>query len=97
MSTAASAERSVHLLVSGRVQGVGFRYAAVERARELGLRGWTRNTSDGRVEIVAAGTGQALNDFVLWCHQGPPAARVSDVSSQPYRGSETLNEFAVRR
>jgi acylphosphatase len=92
------AERArVHLLVSGLVQGVSFRYYAVEEARRLGVAGWVRNLSDGRVEAEAEGERAALEAFVAWCRRGPPAARVDDVGAtwSAFRGD--LGPFATRR
>jgi acylphosphatase len=68
------------LLISGRVQGVGYRYSTVNAARRFGLRGWVRNLDDGRVEAVAEGPREKLEELIRWAHQGPPAARVSDVA-----------------
>jgi len=73
-------ERSaVHLVVVGRVQGVGFRAHAISQATRLGLFGWVRNRMDGTVEARAEGTPQAVEAFVAWCRHGPPAADVQDV------------------
>jgi acylphosphatase len=71
--------RRVRILVSGRVQGVFFRATTVERARELGLAGHARNLPDGRVEVEAEGTPSAVEALVAFCHEGPPAARVTGV------------------
>jgi len=65
-----------HALVSGRVQGVGFRHHTKVRARELGLAGWVRNQADGRVEVWAEGEARAVEALVEWLRRGPPAARV---------------------
>ena len=73
------ARAQVHLRIRGRVQGVFFRATACDRARELGLGGWVRNRPDGSVEAVACGERDAVEAFVDWCHQGPPAARVDEV------------------
>lgn len=70
---------SVRFLVSGVVQGVFFRASTERRARELGLTGYARNLADGRVEVVASGTAQALAELQNWLHQGPPSARVEAV------------------
>lgn len=64
--------------IAGRVQGVGFRYFAHDRALELGLRGWARNLDDGRVEVYASGTDQQLDQFRGALHTGP---RMADVRS----------------
>ena len=70
---------SVRLIVRGRVQGVGFRYATVEQGRRLGLNGWARNLPDGAVEVMAAGDAAAVERLVAWCRQGPSSARVATI------------------
>lgn len=66
--------------VSGRVQGVFYRGAAAQRARELGVRGYARNLADGRVEVLACGDEGAVQEFVGWLWIGPAAAKVSAVA-----------------
>ncbi|MBM3620020.1 MAG: acylphosphatase [Alphaproteobacteria bacterium] len=78
------------LRIRGRVQGVGYRYWAVGQARALGLRGWVRNRSDGSVEVVAAGPGNALDIFIVACRRGPRAARVEAVDIED--ADETVGE-----
>ena len=70
----------VHLVVSGRVQGVAFRASTADAARRLGLRGWVRNLPDGRVEAEAEGDRPQVETLVDWCRRGPPAARVLDLA-----------------
>jgi acylphosphatase len=65
--------------VTGRVQGVGFRYAARQRARSLGVSGWIRNAQDGTVEAVFEGGDDAVRSMVEWCRRGPSGALVRDV------------------
>lgn len=74
--------RAARFVVSGRVQGVGFRAFTVEAARAEGLDGWVRNLPDGSVEIQAEGDGEALRrlEWRLW--QGPSHARVDEVASE---------------
>jgi acylphosphatase len=74
--------------VSGRVQGVGFRYYASSQARRLGLRGWVRNQPDGSVQIACEGPRAAVTQFHRWLESGPPSARVDRVEAyeSPYRG-----------
>lgn len=72
----------LHLRITGRVQGVGFRYSAVDAARRLGVTGWVRNTYDGRVELVAEGPEPPLRRLATWCHAGPPGALVTGVEEQ---------------
>ena len=70
-----------HLLVSGIVQGVGYRAFAERNARDLGLAGWVRNLDDGRVEIFVEGEPAQLEMYVQRCRRGPRSAEVSEVSS----------------
>lgn len=71
--------RAVRMVISGRVQGVFFRQHALERARELGLRGYVRNLPDGSVEAVASGSKYAIEKFIAFCRRGPASARVEGV------------------
>ena len=84
-------KRRVHLLVSGRVQGVCYRMYACEEAERLGITGWVRNLHDGKVEIAAEGEEASLDKFVEWCRLGPLHARVNGVRTDC---SEPTGEFA---
>ena len=68
------------LQISGKVQGVGFRYATLHKASELGVTGSVRNLADGRVEIVAQAEEKTMSEFERWCRQGPFGSRVEDVT-----------------
>ncbi len=68
----------LHALISGRVQGVSFRYHTLHVAQSLGVTGWVRNLPDGRVEVLAEGDGQKLQRLEQFLRRGPPAARVTD-------------------
>jgi acylphosphatase len=68
-----------HVFISGRVQGVSFRWFTQRKAQELGLTGWVRNLWDRRVEAVFEGEAEAVRQAVAWCHTGDPPARVSQV------------------
>jgi acylphosphatase len=70
-------------VVSGRVQGVGFRWFVRSTALELGLRGSVRNLPDGSVEVIAAGPADALEQFERSLRNGPQAASVSGVAASP--------------
>ncbi len=72
--------KRLHLVISGLVQGVGFRYSTQVQARQWGIVGWVRNLSDGRVEAALEGEPEDLDRLVKWCRQGPPAAQVRDVT-----------------
>ncbi|HKO16627.1 MAG TPA: acylphosphatase [Gemmatimonadaceae bacterium] len=69
----------LHLVVHGRVQGVGFRWFVLERARELGISGWVRNRADGCVEVAASGQVEALERLRRFLQEGPPGAHVAQV------------------
>jgi acylphosphatase len=71
--------RRVHVFVTGRVQGVFFRAACAEQARALGVSGWVRNDSDGRVEAVFEGPESGVDAVVRWCRHGPSHAHVDQV------------------
>ena len=74
------------LLIRGRVQGVGYRYAMVEAARALGVTGWVRNRADGRVEAVVHGAPAQLDAILAWARSGPRGARVDGVDVEPAAG-----------
>jgi len=86
----------VHLVIQGRVQGVGFRYFVLRRAQALGLHGWVRNRADGAVETEAEGGRPALDDFVDAMRQGPPAARVIHVDVAWSESAPLHSRFAIR-
>jgi acylphosphatase len=72
--------KTIHLIVSGRVQGVYFRQTTCEKATTLQVTGRVRNMADGTVEIRATGEEKNLEQLIRWCHQGPPRAVVNKVS-----------------
>jgi acylphosphatase len=84
-----------HLLVSGIVQGVGYRAFAERAARDLALTGWVRNLDDGRVEIYVEGDAPVLDRFVERCRRGPRSAEVSGIESKSCASREAL-AFTVR-
>ena len=69
----------VHIFVSGKVQGVYFRQNTSLKAQELGIVGWVRNLSDGRVESVMEGLEVNIDKMISWCKSGPKDALVTDV------------------
>ncbi|EKV29270.1 Acylphosphate phosphohydrolase, putative [Caenispirillum salinarum AK4] len=78
--------KTVRAIITGRVQGVFYRGWTEEQAQGLGLSGWVRNKSDGSVEAVFHGPAEAVDDMLRRCHDGPTAARVEQVSAEPYDG-----------
>ena len=81
------------LTVRGRVQGVGFRFAFADEARERALSGWVRNRRDGSVEALVVGQEEDVQALIAWARRGPPAARVSDVAVEPT--TETAASFEI--
>jgi acylphosphatase len=71
--------KTVRLKISGRVQGVSYRWWTVGAATERGLNGWVRNRKDGSVETLISGPIAAVDDMIEACRQGPPAARVNEI------------------
>jgi acylphosphatase len=83
------------VLVSGRVQGVGYRYTCQQVATERGVAGWVRNLGDGRVEAVFEGTVEQVDAMVEWARHGPGPSSVADIAVQT-EPAEGLTEFVVR-
>jgi acylphosphatase len=78
--------RAVHVVITGRVQGVGFRAFVEREADALRLSGWVRNRRDGTVEAVFAGDEGEIQHILMELNAGPPAAAVTDVRTGPYEG-----------
>jgi acylphosphatase len=87
----------LHLLVRGRVQGVGFRWYVRELARKLGLSGWVRNCPDGAVEIAAEGSEESLQRLQRELRIGPPGAVVSSVEDLDALDELHDHPFAIMR
>lgn len=84
------------VVAHGRVQGVGYRDAAVQAAFLHGVTGWVRNRADGTVEIVVQGPPDAVERFVQWCRHGPPLARVTEVVTASEAVDPELRAFDWR-
>jgi acylphosphatase len=84
-----------HLAISGRVQGVGFRFYMERKARELGVFGWVRNRRDGSVEALAQGAAESVDALIAWARRGPPGARVADLQVEA-AAQEALAGFELR-
>ena len=84
---------TLHLLISGRVQGVGFRWSMCEAAQQFGACGWVRNRRDGRVEAVVDGSAEIIESMLRWARDGPRAARVDRVETR----DATTTEIALDR
>lgn len=81
--------KTVRLIISGRVQGVSYRWWTVGEATKRGLNGWVRNRRDGNVEALISGPIADVDDLIEACRQGPPAARVMDIEIIPQEGAVT--------
>jgi len=84
------------MFIEGRVQGVCFRMMAQEAAEKLGLTGWVRNGTDGRVEILVQGNSRKIAHFVDWCHKGPPHAQVQQVTLEKCSIDQPLIRFEIK-
>jgi acylphosphatase len=87
----------VHLVITGLVQGVAFRQSALFEAQRLGLDGWVRNLSDGRVEAEAEGAREKVEVFARWCEHGPTGARVEWVDAEWGLATGKDRGFAIVR
>jgi acylphosphatase len=85
------------LRITGRVQGVGYRYALRDEAERRGLSGWVRNRLDGSVEALVQGAPQPVEELIAWARHGPPASRVDDLRVDVAEGSDNrpYNGFAL--
>ena len=84
-----------HAIVSGIVQGVGYRYSACREARRLGLGGWVRNLSDGDVEVLAEGEAGALEEFREWLRVGPDGAWVRSLEAEIIPPAGYYSKFTI--
>ena len=88
--------RRMHILISGYVQGVGFRYYVQEKAQKLNVLGWVKNNLEGSVEVDAQGEEHNIDAFIDLCGKGPPLSRVKDVKMHEEPVTKEFHEFTVR-
>jgi len=88
--------KSICILIGGRVQGVGFRYFAHQKANELNIFGWVKNMPDGKVEIEASGDSENLEIFTDWMKVGPIRAIVQTFSVSEITPSRNFTSFIIR-
>lgn len=87
--------KSLQIRIKGEVQGVGFRYWAVQQARLLGIRGYVRNLPEGSVEVLAIGDPQALNQFCEVLKQGPILAQVDTLDTKEVQEPADFGTFRI--
>lgn len=88
--------KAARFLVGGQVQGVWFRASTRDRAVALQLRGFARNLPDGRVEVLAIGDEEAVEELAQWLHYGPSQARVEELERMDAEDEPGLDRFEVR-
>ena len=88
--------KSAYLIIDGRVQGVGFRYFALNKAEVLKISGWVRNTPDGKVEIEAEGDPQNLKTYIEWMKIGPARAIIKTFSVSEITPIRNFTNFIIR-
>jgi len=86
----------IHFFVFGSVQGVGFRFTTIEKARNLGLVGWARNNPDGSVEIIAEGSKEKLEKLAIWAKKGPFLANVEKIETSWEKAIGGFTSFDVK-
>lgn len=84
------------IIISGRVQGVGYRYFAVQKANEMGITGWVKNSVDGGVIIIAQGIEAELQTFIDYLYIGPTCARVDRIVSNKMQLVTVFDKFSVK-
>ena len=88
--------KSIHVIVTGKVQGVFFRASTCDLAKKLNITGWVRNNRDGTVELEATGDEEKINVLIDWLHHGPKFAAVTQVTVSDI-APKTFNGFISTR
>ena len=83
----------MHIIVEGRVQGVGYRASTRRLAYQLGLKGWVRNLRDGKVEILVEGSEEMIEILIQWCYRGPTSANVRKVNLEKTEATGEFHDF----
>ena len=95
MTESPSSKKSFHIVVSGRVQGVGYRYSTVRTAVKYRVFGWVRNNSDGSVELECEGNSEDIDNFIKWLKVGPAGARVTSIEIKEKQYQGFYSNFAI--
>ena len=86
---------SRHIIITGKVQGVFFRKHAKQKAEELNVNGWVKNINYDKVEIIVQGNENDVADFIEWCKDGSPKARVENVLVENNKADDSLKGFSI--
>lgn len=86
-----------HFIISGTVQGVGYRYNSQQHALKLGIKGWVRNLNSGQVEIIAEGNADTLSKLEQWLGIGPSYAQVTQVDVEHQPATAEFSTFSIRK
>lgn len=89
--------KSLHCLISGKVQGVNFRLWIHDHAKNLGIKGWVRNLHDGRVEVLGQGEDDKLQDFKVLLAQGSTMTRIEHIESETIDYEKEFTDFEMRK
>jgi len=88
--------KKLHVIVSGKVQGVFYRVFTKQKADSLGLKGWAKNLADGSVEIMAQGSEEKLNEFLKFLKNGPTTAKVDSIKTEWLNADKKFSAFEIR-
>lgn len=88
--------KTVHVRITGKVQGVWFRQSTKQEAETHSVNGWVKNTKDGAVEGVFQGAENDVDGLIRWCHHGPPLSKVEQVIVDEIDDDKTLSKFSIR-
>lgn len=87
---------NVHVMITGRVQGVWFRATTRQKAEQIGITGWVRNTRDGCVEAIFEGEENCVKEMIEWCHRGPPLAKIENVEVKNQSLTNGFDDFSIK-
>ncbi|MEJ6951668.1 acylphosphatase [Natronospora cellulosivora (SeqCode)] len=85
-----------NIIISGRVQGVGFRAFALDKAKQFNIKGWIKNRSDGKVEAVVQGKDEDLKKLLAFLKEGPAWARVEGINIKDEKVDTSIKEFYIK-
>ena len=89
--------KQIKIIVSGKVQGVGFRYFTHQKASELGINGYVQNLTNGNVKIIAVGKSEQIETLITWAKSGSPSAAVDNLDIESIQADYQYQGFEIRR